>query len=94
MGQNILIYSYDSFVTNDHIFVHGRMSLFSMNQHLRILQINGVDRKMVFVYLHFLKTQLSFINGLLDLLIENIAIINSMRISIMPHIVSSPFQFI
>jgi hypothetical protein len=49
---------------------------------------------MILAYLNLIKTQSSFINGQLDLVTEDIAIISSMRIRTMPPAISFPFQFI
>jgi hypothetical protein len=65
--------------TDDHILSLGCLNLFQSDQHLRILQIDDVDRKRILIHLHLIKTQSFFINGRLDLSIENITIISIMR---------------
>jgi hypothetical protein len=92
--QDLFIGGDDSLFTDDQIVALGCLSLLWTDQHLGILQINGVDQKRIFIHLHLLKTQPAFIDGRLDLPMENITIIGSMRIRIMPSTISFPFQLI
>jgi hypothetical protein len=93
-GQNPFIDRDNSLFTNERILVRGCFSLLWTDQHIGILQISSVDRQRIFVDSHFLKTQLSFINGRLDLLTENITIVSSVRVRIVPHAISFSFQLI
>jgi hypothetical protein len=89
--QDIIIDDNSALFTDDHVLAFGRFSLFWSDQHLGILQINGVDWKRSIIHLHLLKAQSSFINGRLHLSTKSIAIISSMRKRIVPHAISLPF---
>jgi hypothetical protein len=85
-----------SFFPYDDLLALGRLGLRWPNQDLLPLELNHVHiyRERVLFELHlraFYKFQSSFIYGRLSLLTENIAIVSSMRIRIMPFAISMLF---
>jgi hypothetical protein len=94
--QDIIIGGNSALFTDDHVLqpLLATRHYHWSDQHLGILQINGVDQKRILIHLHLLKTQSSFINERLDLSMKNIAIISSMRKGIVPPVISLLFQFI
>jgi hypothetical protein len=81
----------------DDIFALGRLGLRWPNQDLLPIELDHVhvhrERVLVELYLGtFYKFQLSFIYGRLNLSMEKIAIISTMRIRIMPFAISMLFE--
>jgi hypothetical protein len=86
-----------SFLSYDNLLALGRLDLRCLNQdHLSIdLDHVHIRRVRFLVELHlgtFCKFQSSFVYGSLNLSMENIAIVTSMRIRIMPFIINKLFE--
>jgi hypothetical protein len=87
------------FFPYDNLFALGRLGLRWSNQELFPIELDYVhvhwERVLVELHLQaFCKFQLSFIYGRLNLSMENIAIISSMRIKIMPFTISMLFELL
>jgi hypothetical protein len=85
------------FFSYDDLLSLGCLGLRWLNQDLLPLDLDYVHirREWVLVELHlgtFCKFQSSFIYGRLNLLTENIAIVSSMRIRIMPFVIHKLFE--
>jgi hypothetical protein len=85
-----------SLFSYDNLFAFSRLGLRWPNQDLLPIKVDRVlvSRERVFVKLHLgtlCKLQPSFIYGRLNLSTENISIISSMRIEIMPFIICMLF---
>jgi hypothetical protein len=81
----------------DNLFAFGRLGLRWPNQDLLLIELNRVhaSREQILVELHLgtlRKFQSSFIYGRLNLSIENITIISSMRIGIIPFTICMLFS--
>jgi hypothetical protein len=86
-----------SLFSYDDILVRGRLVLRWPNQDLLYIELDHVHvhQEWVRIELHlgiFYKFQSCFIYGRLNPSMENIAIISSMRIIIMPFIICMPFE--
>jgi hypothetical protein len=78
-----------SLLSYDNLFALGRLGLRWPNQDLLLIELDRmhVSREWIFVELHLgalHKLQSFFVYGQLNLSMENIAIISSMRVGIMP----------